>query len=374
MRGHRYLNYLLLTLVCTLAFSACGLNYELRIRTLFRPWPGPLPGDSELRAGDVVLRLVESPQSAVLAGLGLNHFSHGGIVFYRDGSPWIVDCMGVEPRAAVKAEPFEDFLASKRYANRVHISKFGPLPIDYSFDFIHDHQVIHYMVLRLRRPLDPDRFERTLENYLYTPTDYDSKYLLDNDRPNRRRLYCTEFIWRFIRDASGEDLGLPLQSKETTLKNIGLIEDLIFRPEIMAGLEKLYGRRYIEFMLKIGRRDQRNLEDLPPGAGIIFPQAFMLSSRFAIVRYQASRPLLKDLNKFYGHFKLYQEGIRKLKEGGPPSAESIVGLSARLARTAGQDNPAYYLRDILVRPGRPSQPASRNENISRRPSPWRPKS
>ncbi|MBU2551535.1 MAG: hypothetical protein KKB20_24200 [Proteobacteria bacterium] len=336
-------------LLLVVSLSACGIDWEHRTRTLFRPWEGPVSVPADLRPGDVVLRLMESPQSAVLAGLGRDHFSHGGIVFFKGREPWVIDCLGIEPRSAVKIEPWEEFVASKCYLNDFHLSRLGLVPFPYQMDFLYDQQVVHYMVLRCRRPLDPDRLARTLADYMNTPTDYDYDYRLDNDGPVRRMLYCTEFMWRFLKDATGADLDIPFQSRDETTDNIGLLDDMIFKTDVIVRLRERYGDKYIDFMEQIGRKDQKTIADLPPATQIILPQAFLLSPDFQVVDYQPAVQLADDLPVFYGHFQAYWSAVQRWKAAGAITPAALRGLSWKLARDAGRDNPMYYLQDILIR-------------------------
>ena len=113
-----HINRILMGLLLGLSFSAgllfvasCSLDHERLTRTWFQPWMGNCPAPSELRPGDVILRFMDSPQSVALAGITLGHFSHGGIIFFREGQPWVVDCLGLNPRPAIKAEPIAEMAA-----------------------------------------------------------------------------------------------------------------------------------------------------------------------------------------------------------------------------------------------------------------------
>lgn len=341
-------------ILACLAMSACAVNYEVRTRTTFQPWPGRMPDATQLRPGDVILRMMDSPQAVVLAGLGRGHFSHCGVIFLRDGEPWVADCLGLTPRPAVKAEPLAEFLAGKHHTNRFHVSRLGPLPAHHTFDVDFDEQVVHYLVLRHRQPLDPERFNQVLAEYLHYPTQYDFDYRLDNDRPGLRSYYCTEFVWRFLADVTGDDLSLPRQTMADTLANVALVERMVFQPEVMDSLKRRYGDKFVNFMLEMGEKDKRTLASLPHSAAMIAPEAFLLSPSFDLILYQASPDLREECAPFFHHFLSYLNRIatrnaaERLAGGDAPDTLASSDLSA--------DDSAIslnYMKTFLVRSAPP---------------------
>ncbi len=365
-----------------LGLTGCGLNWERLTHTWFEPWDGQNPETADLRQGDVVLRFMDTPQAVALAGLWQGHFSHAGLVIIRNGQPWILDCLGLDPRSAIKAEPMSDFLAGKRYANKVTVSRLGPLPINYTFDVNYREYSVHYLVLRFQKPLDSQRFAAVLDEYVKAPTDYDYDYLLDNDTPERRRYYCTEFVWRFLQDVTGEDLAVPFQTRETTLENIALVENMVFKQDVLDAVKQRYGEHFVDFMVKVGQHDKKTIAALPPGSRIITPDAFLMSPKFHIVDYQVARRAEYAHNVFLRHFQQFIALADEWKRRFVPVSGVVVDPHQELAaKNAPADDPLYYLRDFLLRPvnsagnpsadglffspvtGRPAMTANRNSQI-----------
>ncbi len=99
----------------------------------------------------------------------------------------------------MKTEPLAEFLSSKCYHDTIQVSCLGFLPTYFRFDVDYSEEMVHYLVLRLERPLDQERFLRVLDEYLRQTTLYDYAYRLDNDDEDARRLYCSEFVWRVLK-------------------------------------------------------------------------------------------------------------------------------------------------------------------------------
>ena len=348
MRSHRFwIGFI--AAISSVMLQGCGIDLERMTRTRFRARPELSMPASGLRPGDIILRLTDAPTSTVLAGLVYGHYSHAGLVFFRDGHPWVADCLGLEPRPAIKAVPLEEFLASQRRWNYIHVSRYGPIPLNRTYNLVYEQETVHYTILRYRRPLDPAKVESVLEDYLKTPADYDFAYRLDNDSRGRRRLYCTEFIWLVMKEVLGAEPGRDFQVREDILENIDRLLGMSEEEDIRQVLRKRYGDLALDVMKRVGAKEKKAIQDLPPGSGIITPDAFLRSPHFMVVDYRPAGHL-GGLSEFFDHYHGYMAEISALKSRGTASAAVQRRIARKLAHRAGRKDPLYYLRGFLLRP------------------------
>lgn len=156
---------------------------------------------AELQDGDVVFHTSRSAQSEAIQRATDSPYSHMGIVFLRDGEPWVLEAM-----------------ATVRYTRLAEWTARG--------------EGGRYQVRRLRDAetlLDASvvaALRRAAEAHLGRP--YDLYFEWSNDR-----IYCSELVWKAYREALGVELG--------TLERLGDFD--LDDPVVAAKLRERYGAR-----------------------------------------------------------------------------------------------------------------------------------
>ena len=133
---------------------------------------GPLAAAEPLRDGDVIFHTSRSTQSLAIQRATHSPWSHVGVVFFRDGQPFVYEAI-----ATVRYTPLEKWTARGDGGR--------------------------YVVKRLRRPLDAKQVAKlrsAAKSFEGKP--YDLYFEWSN-----RRIYCSELVWKLYHEALGVDLG-----------------------------------------------------------------------------------------------------------------------------------------------------------------------
>jgi len=133
---------------------------------------GPLAAAEQLRDGDVIFHTSRSTQSLAIQRATHSPWSHVGVVFFRDGQPFVYEAI-----ATVRYTPLEKWTARGDGGR--------------------------YVVKRLRRPLDAKQVAKlrsAAKSFEGKP--YDLYFEWSN-----RRIYCSELVWKLYHEALGVDLG-----------------------------------------------------------------------------------------------------------------------------------------------------------------------
>jgi hypothetical protein len=135
---------------------------------------GP-PAAAELRDGDIVFHGSRSAQSEAIQRATDSPHSHMGVVFHRDGAPWVLEAVDT-----VRDTPLAEWIARGEGGR--------------------------YAVRRLRDAAEVLTAEkvaalrRAAEAHLGRP--YDLWFEWSDER-----IYCSELVWKAYRDALGIELG-----------------------------------------------------------------------------------------------------------------------------------------------------------------------
>lgn len=159
---------------------------------------GPLHAAEPLRDGDVIFHTSRSTQSLAIQRATHSPWSHVGVVFFRDGQPFVYEAI-----ATVRYTPLETWTA-RGDAGR-------------------------YVVKRLRRPLDAKQVAKlrsAAKSFEGKP--YDLYFEWSN-----RRIYCSELVWKLYHDAIGVELGELQQLRAFDLTD----------PAVRAKMKERYGDR-----------------------------------------------------------------------------------------------------------------------------------
>jgi hypothetical protein len=147
--------------------------------------------------GDLVFQTSRSGQSAAIQRATHSPYSHVGIVFLRDGKPYVFEAV-----ATVRYTPLDAWIA--RGDGR-------------------------FVVRRLNRPLSLDDDTRLrAAARAYEGRDYDLYFEWSNDR-----IYCSELVWKIYQQALGVKLGRLQKLREFDLAD----------PLVKAKLRERYGDR-----------------------------------------------------------------------------------------------------------------------------------
>ena len=143
-----------------------------------------LPGHAAqaLRDGDIIFQTSRSAQSAAIQRATHSPYSHVGLVFIRDGKPFVFEAI-----ATVRYTPLDQWIARGAGGQ--------------------------YIVKRLRRPLSGDdvaKLHRAAAAFEGRPYDL---YFEWSDR----RIYCSELVWKTYQRALGIELGKLQKLREFDL-------------------------------------------------------------------------------------------------------------------------------------------------------------
>jgi len=146
--------------------------------------------------GDLVFQTSRSAQSAAIQRATHSPYSHVGIVFLRDGKPYVFEAI-----ATVRYTPLDAWIARGDGGR--------------------------YVARRLSRPLTAaDDTKLRAAARAYEGRDYDLYFEWSNDR-----IYCSELVWKIYQQALGVKLGKLQELREFDLSD----------PVVKAKLRERYG-------------------------------------------------------------------------------------------------------------------------------------
>jgi hypothetical protein len=149
-----------------------------------------------LRDGDIVFHTSRSPQSAAIQRATHSPYSHVGIIFLRDGKPFVFEAI-----ATVRYTPLDAWVA--RGEGR------------------------RYVVKRLKTVLTPaqsTKLRATARQFEGKP--YDLYFEWSDER-----IYCSELVWKLYEQALGVKLGALQKLREFDLSD----------PEVRTRMRERYG-------------------------------------------------------------------------------------------------------------------------------------
>ena len=177
-----------------------GRVSKANLRRLFiaacMAWITAAQAGETLHDGDLIFQTSRSGQSAAIQRATHSPYSHVGIVFLRDGKPYVLEAV-----ATVRYTPLDTWIARGDGGR--------------------------YVVKRLARPLtaiDGDRLKQAARSY--EGRSYDLYFEWSNDR-----IYCSELVWKIYRDAVGVKLGKLQKLREFDLAD----------PIVKARMRERYG-------------------------------------------------------------------------------------------------------------------------------------
>jgi len=137
---------------------------------------------SSVRDGDLIFQTSHSGQSLAIQHATHSPYSHVGIVFLRDGKPFVFEAI-----ATVRYTPLEAWIARGDGAR--------------------------YSVKRLRRPLTPvevAKLQKSADHF--AGRNYDLYFEWSDDR-----IYCSELVWKIYEEGLGLKLGKLQKLREFDL-------------------------------------------------------------------------------------------------------------------------------------------------------------
>jgi len=190
---------------------------------LFAAAPIAVPPNRDFKDGDLVFQISRSAQSVAIQKATGSRYSHMGLVFLRDGEPYVLEAV-----ATVRYTPMLDWL--KRGENG------------------------QYAVRRLRKAADrlsPPNLERLRQAAkAFEGKPYDLTFEWSDER-----IYCSELVWKIYERGLGVKIGMLQALGELNLDD----------PLVKAKLRQRYGSR------------------IPRKEPVISPVAMLNSSELEIV-------------------------------------------------------------------------------------------
>ena len=150
-----------------------------------------------LHDGDILFQTSRSAQSAAIQRATHSPYSHVGVVFFRDGKPFVFEAI-----ATVRYTPLDQWIARGTEGR--------------------------YVVKRLKRELtsaQAAKLRSAAGPYAGKPYDL---YFEWSDA----RIYCSELVWKMYRDALGVELGARQRLRDFDLDD----------PAVKAKLRERYGK------------------------------------------------------------------------------------------------------------------------------------
>ncbi|MEO8018185.1 MAG: YiiX family permuted papain-like enzyme [Pseudomonadota bacterium] len=151
---------------------------------------------SPLRDGDIIFHTSRSPQSTAIQRATHSPYSHVGLIFHRDGRPYVLEAI-----ATVRYTPLAAWIARGDGG--------------------------HYVVKRLKHPLTQEqsvRLRSAAQKYENKPYDL---YFEWSDA----RVYCSELVWKAYHGALGIEIGARQKLREFDLAD----------PAVQAKMRDRYG-------------------------------------------------------------------------------------------------------------------------------------
>jgi uncharacterized protein YycO len=158
----------------------------------------PVRAADPWRDGDVIFHTSRSAQSLAIQRATHSPYSHVGIVFVREGKPYVFEAV-----ATVRYTPLAAWTARGSGSR--------------------------YVVKRLKQGLSPtqaDELRKSARGFAGKPYDL---YFEWSDA----RIYCSELVWKMYRQSLGKDLGVRQRLREFDLRD----------PAVKAKMRERYGSR-----------------------------------------------------------------------------------------------------------------------------------
>jgi hypothetical protein len=144
----------------------------------------PATAAPALQDGDLIFHTSRSTQSVAIQRATRSPFSHVGIVFIRDGRPFVFEAI-----ATVRFTPLDRWIARGEGGR--------------------------YVVRRLRQPLTVAQAQRLRSSAArYAGKPYDLYFEWSDER-----IYCSELVWKMYRHALGIELGQRQKLREFNLSD-----------------------------------------------------------------------------------------------------------------------------------------------------------
>ena len=152
---------------------------------LKREWEKGRPQNKILKNGDLIFRHARGTISNMLVHFSMkdSRYSHAGIISIEEGKIYVYHALGGE--AAIHSELRKETM--ENFCRPAGVHSFGIYRLDFNQD------QLTKSVLLARK-------------YFYQKTPFDTKYDLSTDSA----LYCTEFVYKVIMQASGNNNYLTL--------------------------------------------------------------------------------------------------------------------------------------------------------------------
>ncbi len=144
---------------------------------------------AQLHDGDVILRLMEGASSLLTSFSSLGGYSHVGILRRMGDSVFVIDC---QPHNAVKMGEH----CIKKHSLAAWVT-------DVSFNN-EVSRVLTVLVMRCTVPFSGARLRERVDSLLCGCVQFDGKFELNNDQPDCRRLYCSEFVYDLFKPLLGD--------------------------------------------------------------------------------------------------------------------------------------------------------------------------
>ena len=138
-------------------------------------------GAMEVKDGDIIFHRSQSRQAAAIAAATKSDYTHMGIIFFSDGSPFVYEA--IQP---VSRTPLEEWM--KRGAGG------------------------HHVIKRLKDSSGVDFAKVKAETGKLMGRDYD--WIFDW---SDQKIYCSELVWKAYKRASGVEIGALRKLKDFDL-------------------------------------------------------------------------------------------------------------------------------------------------------------
>lgn len=206
---------------------------------------------SNIREGDIILRLMDGASSLLTAFSGLGSCSHVGIIVHDDSTLCVVDCQPhnaeVMGEHCIKLHTLKEWVSDMSFKGQIH-------------------KVITVRVVRPVQPIERYKLYDLINRYLFGCVHFDGKFKLDNDDPQCQNLYCSEFVYEIYRHL--------MPSTDFVMPSDALTNSLIER---VLQMKKEQDNDFVRMLETIESRyssEIRSVEDL------ITPASFEWSTAF----------------------------------------------------------------------------------------------
>ena len=139
---------------------------------------------SNIREGDIILRLMDGASSLLTAFSGLGSCSHVGIIVNDDSTLCVVDCQPhnaeVMGEHCIKHHTLKEWVSDMSFRGQIH-------------------KVITARIVRPVQPTERNKLYDLINDYLFGCVHFDGEFKLYNDDAQCQNLYCSEFVYEIYR-------------------------------------------------------------------------------------------------------------------------------------------------------------------------------